>query len=295
MQEGTPVSQITRSRLVLVAATAVAAMTALPLQAEAQRRGSVRTTRQVVYVGTYPRFAYYDPWFQWGPYGYPPPFGYYRYGMRDELTSSVRLEASPRQAEVFVDGYSAGVVDDFDGIFQRLRLQPGGHEITIYLAGYRTIQRSMYLNAGADQKLQLAMEPLRQGESAEPPPPPRVRSGGDDEDPGAPPAPRQGPAPRPRQAPPDPRDEPRQAPAQQERETRTSFGSLSLRVLPGDAEIFVDGERWGAPSGQERVVIQVAEGRHKVEVRKAGFVTYSEDVLIRRNATMTLNVSLLKG
>ena len=42
-------------------------------------------------------------------------------------------------------------------------------------------------------------------------------------------------------------------------------------------------------------MIQVAEGRHKVEVRKSGFVSYSEDVLIRRGATLTLNVSLLKG
>jgi hypothetical protein len=30
-------------------------------------------------------------------------------------------------------------------------------------------------------------------------------------------------------------------------------------------------------------------------VRKTGFATYSEEVLIRAGATMTLNVSLLRG
>ena len=34
----------------------------------------------------------------------------------------VRLMVRPRDAAVYVDGYYAGVVDDFDGVFQRLTL-----------------------------------------------------------------------------------------------------------------------------------------------------------------------------
>jgi len=35
-----------------------------------------------------------------------------------------------------VDGYYVGVVDDFDGVFQRLRLEPGPHHLEIRLAEY---------------------------------------------------------------------------------------------------------------------------------------------------------------
>jgi hypothetical protein len=43
----------------------------------------------------------------------------------------VRLRVKPREAQVFVDGYYAGIVDDFDGVFQRLTLTVGPHDIEI--------------------------------------------------------------------------------------------------------------------------------------------------------------------
>src|SRR5262245_22712637 len=53
---------------------------------------------------------------------YPlPPYGH-RYAAPD---GSLRLEVKPREAEVYIDGYYAGTVDDFDGTFQRLRVVPG--------------------------------------------------------------------------------------------------------------------------------------------------------------------------
>ena len=45
----------------------------------------------------------------------------------------------PRDASVFVDGYFAGQVDDFDGVFQRLHLEPGPHRIEISADGYETL------------------------------------------------------------------------------------------------------------------------------------------------------------
>jgi hypothetical protein len=60
-------------------------------------------------------------------YGYvPAPV----YGARIYY-GDVRLQVRPRDASVFVDGYYAGIVDDFDGIFQRLTLAVGPHEIEI--------------------------------------------------------------------------------------------------------------------------------------------------------------------
>src|SRR5206468_3850537 len=43
----------------------------------------------------------------------------------------IRVQGAPRNAEVYVDGAYAGVVDDYDGVSQRLDLQPGSHEIEI--------------------------------------------------------------------------------------------------------------------------------------------------------------------
>ncbi len=43
----------------------------------------------------------------------------------------LRLRDFPRDAEVYVDGYYAGIVDDFDGLFQRLTLEVGPHEIEV--------------------------------------------------------------------------------------------------------------------------------------------------------------------
>lgn len=81
-------------------------------------------------------YGWYDPW-GYG-YGYDPygPSGY-DYGYYAE--GALKLKVTPRQAEVFVDGYYAGAVDDYDGVFQRLRLEPGPHRIEIRLDGYEPL------------------------------------------------------------------------------------------------------------------------------------------------------------
>ena len=74
----------------------------------------------------------YDPWYGWYP-TYAPAS--YTYGYE----GSLRLKVKPRNAEVFVDGYYVGIVDDFDGIFQRLHLDAGPHRIEIRAPGYETL------------------------------------------------------------------------------------------------------------------------------------------------------------
>ncbi len=97
-------------------------------------------------------YGYYDPWGGYGGYGgyyggyYDPWYGGYPaypqggYGadtFDDE--GKLRLKLKPRDAEVYVDGYYAGVVDDFDGIFQRLHLDSGPHRIEVRAPGYEPL------------------------------------------------------------------------------------------------------------------------------------------------------------
>jgi hypothetical protein len=289
-----------RPAIVMLAAAALAL--AIPQAANAQRRASRRgvvraPARRVIVVHRVPRYHVFGPWYPWGypfggpwgPYGYPP---YYGYPVADVLTSSLRVDATPRDAEVFVDGSSAGIVDNFDGVFQRLHLEPGRHTIALYLEGYRTIERDMYFGPGSSQTLRLTMERLPAGETAEVPQPPAAMEPpadrGPDTAPPPPPIPGQGgPATGP--------SEPGRGGVAPGDRVVTRFGTLSLRVQPAGADILVDGERWSGPADQDRIVIRLAEGRHHVTVRKDGLASYEEEILILPGRTLSVNVSLLTG
>ena len=56
----------------------------------------------------------------------------------------------------------------------------------------------------------------------------------------------------------------------------------------------IDGQPWRVPDGQDRVVADMSEGRHNVQVRKTGYVGYLTDIQVRRGETTTLNVELRK-
>jgi hypothetical protein len=85
-------------------------------------------------------YLYADP-FWWG-YDYWPYYygGYDYYGSADQAPrGSLKLKVEPRNSEVYIDGYYMGVVDDFDGVFQKLDLDAGPHRVEIRAIGYRTI------------------------------------------------------------------------------------------------------------------------------------------------------------
>jgi PEGA domain len=215
--------------------------------------------------------AYYSPFF-WSAYGqYPYPYPYYGPWAYDN-TGSARLQVTPRNTRVYVDGYFVGLVDDFDGNLQRLNVEAGEHEIQLHLDGHRTFTQKVLLVRGRTLKIVHVMQPLGPGEAPQPVPTPdeSLRA-----QPYKDPQPRQGPPPRPGQ--------------------QAQFGSLLLRVRPADAEILVDGESWDAPQGEEQFVIELGEGPHRIEVRKNGFQTYSTTVRVRRGETVRLNVSLTAG
>ncbi len=102
----------------------------------------------------------------WGPY-FPYAYGVYPFAVHP--TADVRVEAVPKQAEVFVDGYYAGVASDFDGAFKRLHTTPGGHAITLYLPGYRTVTQNIYVRPDSTFKMNETMDKLPAGEVSAPP------------------------------------------------------------------------------------------------------------------------------
>jgi hypothetical protein len=124
-------------------------------------------------------YYYYDPWIWYGfgwpgyapywagyygsvpyYYGYGPGYGY-GYGAPyygSAITAyggphgwsigGVRLKVEPNDAEVYVDGYYAGVVDDFDGMWQQLRLDDGGHRIEVRKPGMETLTFEVMIQPG---------------------------------------------------------------------------------------------------------------------------------------------------
>ena len=62
--------------------------------------------------------------------------------------------------EVYVDGDLAGVVNDFDGAFQRLRLSPGEHAIEVKLDGYRSLQTTIFVGRGGFYHIRGRLLPL---------------------------------------------------------------------------------------------------------------------------------------
>src|SRR5260370_30493631 len=65
---------------------------------------------------------------------------------------------NPDKTRVYVDGYYAGIVDDFDGLFQRLHVSPGRHEITLKLEGYQTHRMKVYVGSGSTLKIHYNMQ-----------------------------------------------------------------------------------------------------------------------------------------
>jgi PEGA domain len=108
-------------------------------------------------------YLFYDPWYG-GGYGYGYPYGGYGYGgygyggygggggyqVSDSYKEAgkLRLKIDPKQAEVYVDGYYVGIVDSFDGAFQKLELDSGGHRIDLKADGFEPLQFEVLITPG---------------------------------------------------------------------------------------------------------------------------------------------------
>ena len=118
----------------------------------------------------YARPYYYDPFWVTGAFGWSPMFyapwplmwgtaGYWPWpGSTTFSTGNVRLRIKPREAQVLVDGYVAGVVDEFDGVFQSLRLASGGHKIEVRLPCYETLSFDVHVQPDRTMTLTESMK-----------------------------------------------------------------------------------------------------------------------------------------
>ena len=267
----------------LVAVLAASIFSSSQADAQVRVRGGVRVVapraRVSVVVGR-PYPFYFDPFYR----SYYRPFFWYPYSQigygygRFDGEGSLRMQVTPRDTEVFIDNYYAGTVDDFDGMFQRLHVEQGAHDITLYHDGFRTVRQRIYIQPTGTFRLRYNMVPLGPGDvqeprPAEPPPPqgqagPPPQAGGPNRYPPPPPAPA--------------------SPAQR------GEAALSIRVQPADAEVLIDGERWDGSASDNRLVVQVAPGVHHVEVRRDGYRTYQSDINVRPEETSTVNISLTR-
>jgi hypothetical protein len=100
----------------------------------------------------YPPTVVYTPFspYAYGPYGYP-------LGVATQQPAAVpipviargglRLESSPGFAQVYVDGYYAGLVDDFGITGHALDLDEGAHRLELRAEGYATLAFDVRISA----------------------------------------------------------------------------------------------------------------------------------------------------
>ena len=211
---------------------------------------------------------YYSPYY-YGAYGGHYGYGYapYRRGGYYRDSGSLRVIVDPERTRVYVDGYYAGVADDFDGIFQRLNVSPGRHDITLRLEGYRTQHFKVYVPY--DQTIKIHYDMVRgSGEATSDEfagrPEDYARFEGNDRD--------------------DDRwDRDEWARDGDDRDG----GTVRLEVRPRDAAVYVDGEFHGRQS-----TLRLAAGRHRIEVVHPGYRTVEREVDVRAGRTTELAVDL---
>jgi len=238
----------------------------------------------------YPRFYLYGglygyyyngygyPYYRYGGYGYG---GYGYGGYEDDDTGAVRLQVEPDDARVFVDGYYAGIADDFNGGSQRLRLPGGRYEIVLKLEGYRTHRIEAYVPVG--QTLRIGYRMARgTGEDVEDLTPDGYLDEGrgrrDEDQHGA----LSGTGPD--------RDRGEVSRGQGDESAGHGGGELRLSVRPADAVIYVDGEFRGL--GQQLKRLELSPGRHSIEVVRPGFQTFERAVDVERDRPADLEVEL---
>ncbi len=235
--------------------------------------------------------GYYDWWYApygWYSWGYAPG---YSYSYRSNDSGSLRLLVEPAKTRVYVDGYYAGIVDDFDGIFQRLNLPPGRHELSFKLEGYKTHRVRLYVPYDHTIKVHHDMERGagegvvddsldKPGEEWANRDRERERERYDRNDRDR--RPQRADASGAEERDEDSDETPDAAPAKR--------GALRLSVRPDDASIYVDGSFRG--TGREVTSVDLRPGKHRVEVVRPGFRTFDHEVEVTNDGPAELSVEL---
>lgn len=229
----------------------------------------------------YPYYGYYgywgfSPWYYgWGfdySYAWPGAYGGYPYHRYYDEEGSLRVLVEPEETKVYVDGYYAGVVDDFDGVFQRLHVRPGRHQLTFKLAGHQTHRVLVYVPPGDTLKVHHIMVKGSESQVTEES---LVRPGDEERERFA-------------------RDRYLQQREQAEEPALEAgegeAGSLRLDVEPRDASVYIDGEFRGAVRELRR--LELPPGRHRIEIVRPGFRTVERDIEVKSGQSEDLEVRL---
>jgi hypothetical protein len=90
-------------------------------------------------LGWNPYFG--DPWDPfYSGYGGGGSGGYSSGVYNTVAQGNLKLKVKPRNAKVYVDGFFVGLVDEFDGAFQKLALNGGRHKVEVRAEGYETAE-----------------------------------------------------------------------------------------------------------------------------------------------------------
>ena len=231
---------------------------------QSPHRGDVRPPYPFSPVDAHVRF-YYHPYFgfyfgpYYGPYYPAPGHAFVRFN-----EGALRLRGKPVETEVYVNGYYAGVVDNFDGVFQRLYLPRGDHRLTLRLPGYESHTVAVRVRRGETLDVVHDMGRLAAG--------------------------------RPDPAPPVPQPLPREwtEPPPAGEDPPSAYGVLALQTAPADAQVIVDGEAWAPVAGQSEFVIHLVAGWHQIEVRREGYQPFTMRVELIEGQTTRLDARLVR-
>lgn len=128
-----------------------------------------RSNRSVVYL---------FPAYGWPPYGYPAepppsavaPIDASQYPEPAPLTGRLRLEVEPPDAELYINGYYSGTLDDIDG---DLEIAAGLHRVEIRAPGFETLQLDVRIAPGRSityrRALERVQDKLPPGAASQPP------------------------------------------------------------------------------------------------------------------------------
>jgi hypothetical protein len=75
-------------------------------------------------------------------------------------TGGLRLLIDPESSEVIIDGYYAGVADDFSGRAHPLELAPGSHHVELLAAGYEPLAFDLMIQAHHTIRFAATLRPL---------------------------------------------------------------------------------------------------------------------------------------
>ena len=203
-------------------------------------------------------------WYDWRyPYAYPPYSwpGPFPIVVEDGATGSVRVDVSPKDAAVYVDGYYAGLVDDFSGIFHHLTLSAGPHTLEVRKPGFETLTVAIFVPADRTITYRGTLLPAQPGAIEEETAPGiSASSAGSAVVPDSP-------------------------------------GDLLFDVTPKDARLYVDGYYVGVVDDFEgrRHRLTLMPGVHHIELQAEGYESAEADVTIQSRETTTYRGALTRA